>query len=87
MRLNRETILPCQKPYIVIATAPHSAEISRAIDILIDHFKEKLCFNDVRQAVDLSRATLCRHFRRYTGRSFIESLNGVRIDHACRLSM
>lgn len=75
----------CQKPFTITATAPHSTEISRAIDLLIDHFKEELCVDDVCQAVGLSRATLCRRFRRYTGRTVIEFLNGVRIDHACRL--
>ena len=80
-----DALLLSKKPFTLTATSPRADEVSKAIDFLIDHFQEDLAVDDICQAVGLSRATLSRCFRRYTGRSVIEFLNGVRIDHACRL--
>lgn len=74
-----------QKPFSLTATSPNADQISQAVGILIEHFQEELSVDDIAQAVDLSRTTLSRCFRRYTGRSVIDFLNSVRIDHACRL--
>jgi AraC-like DNA-binding protein len=74
-----------QKSFTLTATSPNADEISHAVSLLTDHFQEDLTVDDICQAVGLSRATLSRCFRKYTGRSLIDFLNSVRIDHACRL--
>ncbi|QDU89580.1 Arabinose operon regulatory protein [Pirellulimonas nuda] len=73
------------KPFTLGLHAPHSDTISRAIALLVDHFEEPLSVDDVAEAVGLSRTTLCRYFRRYTGRSMVAFLNEVRIDQAQRM--
>lgn len=75
----------CQKPFAVAADAPHSQAISEAIRLVIEHFHEKLTIEDLCEAVKISRATLCRHFKQHTGHTPIGFLNSVRIDHARRL--
>lgn len=72
------------KPFVVGSHAAHADTVSRTIDLLVNHFHEPLSLDELAQAVGVSRATLCRAFRRYTGRSVVAFLNGVRIDHAKR---
>lgn len=72
------------KPFVVGSHAAHADTVSRTIDLLLGHFEESLSLDDLAQAVGVSRATLCRSFRRYTGRSVVSFLNEVRIDHAKR---
>lgn len=72
------------KPFVVGSHAAHAETVSRTIDLLVNHFHEPLSLDDLSQAVGVSRATLCRSFRRYTGRSVVSFLNEVRIDHAKR---
>jgi AraC-like DNA-binding protein/mannose-6-phosphate isomerase-like protein (cupin superfamily) len=72
------------KPFVVGSHAAHADTVSRTIDLLLGHFHEALSLDDLSQAVGVSRATLCREFRRYTGRSVVAFLNEVRIDHAKR---
>ncbi|TWT75979.1 Regulatory protein SoxS [Posidoniimonas polymericola] len=74
----------CDKPCTITASAAHADKIRDAIDLLLEHHHEPLRIDDIAQAVGLSRATLCRYFRRYTGRSVVAFLNEARIDHARR---
>lgn len=74
----------CEKEYTITASAAHADKIRDAIDLLLEHHAEELTVDDVAQAVGLSRATLCRYFRRYTGRSVVAFLNEARIDQAKR---
>lgn len=81
--LSQATTL-CDKPCTLTASAAHADQIRDAIDLLLEHHAEPLRIDDIAQAVGLSRATLCRYFRRYTGRSVVAFLNEARIDHAKR---
>lgn len=73
-----------EKQFALAANRRYAEHISRAIQLIVDHYAEDLNLDDISQAVGLNRVTLCRYFRRYTGRSVIAFLNGVRIDHARR---
>lgn len=75
----------CHKPFALTSGDRHSEAISQAIGLISKHFCEDLTLEDLCQAVNLTRATFCRNFKRHTGHSPIDFLNSVRLDHACRL--
>lgn len=77
--------LLCEKPFTLHSETPHSHAVSKAIGLVIEHFHEDLTIEDLCEAVNISRATLCRHFKQYTGHTPVGFLNGVRIDHARRM--
>ncbi len=77
--------LLCDKPLVLTTNDPHRKAIQKAIHLIVDHFREDLTLEDIFQAVYMSRPTFCRAFKRQTGRSFVEFLNEVRIDHCRRL--
>ena len=49
------------------------------------HSPEPVTQGDVASCVNMSRAGFSRFFKRCTGRGFVESLNDIRVGHACRL--
>jgi AraC-like DNA-binding protein/mannose-6-phosphate isomerase-like protein (cupin superfamily) len=75
----------CRKAFRLSAGDPHRQAIQQAIHLIADHCHEDLALMDIARAVHMSRATFCRHFRRLTGRTFVNFLNDVRLDHARRL--
>lgn len=82
---SNQAQLLCSKPYAVNSRARHQDQVSHAIEILLSDFDQPLTVQQISAAVELPAVTLSRYFRRYTGRSLIEFLNEVRIDHARRL--
>jgi AraC-like DNA-binding protein len=81
---KKESQLLCEKPFALSKSARHSDRITKAIDIILKHFHEELALEDVYESIGMERATFCRYFREYTGHSFVEFLNDVRVDQACR---
>lgn len=77
--------LLCEKPFAFRADSPHSNAISTAISLVVEHYHEDITIEDLCEAVKISRATLCRHFKQYTGHTPVGFLNNVRIDHARRM--
>jgi AraC-like DNA-binding protein len=51
---------------------------------ILNRYSEELELQEMVVLAQMSRATFCREFKSYTGRSFIEFLNEVRIDAACQ---
>jgi AraC-like DNA-binding protein len=50
-----------------------------------NHFQEDIRLEDVAASTGLSVTGFCRYFKRRNSKTFIEYLNEVRIEHACKL--
>ena len=61
------------------------AKINAVYRHLIANFRETIFQSEIASQVGLSPAAFSRFFRRATGRSFIETLNDIRLGHACEL--
>lgn len=59
--------------------------IVRAISYIKDHFADDLSIDDIAQQANVSKSSLHRHFKRYTGRTILDYLNEYRISQACDL--
>ncbi len=78
---------------IVLSSAgykPHfdgvaTERVDQVFRFLLENFRERIRLNDVARIAHLSPAAFCRHFRRATGRSLIQTVNDIRVGHACRL--
>jgi len=58
------------------------AEILRAIGYIKDNYNHPLTLVEVSEHVSISRAHFCKLFKQMTGRTFVEYLNDLRIEHA-----
>lgn len=54
---------------------------------LLMHFKEEIHLGDVARNVNMSPSAFCKFFKKRTGQTFSQTLNEIRIGHACSLFM
>lgn len=59
--------------------------IVRAISYIKDNFAMDLSIDDIARQANVSKSSLHRHFKRYTGRTILDYLNEYRISQACDL--
>jgi AraC-like DNA-binding protein len=62
-----------------------TVRVDRVFRFLLENFRDRIRLSDVARLVHLSPAAFCRHFRRATGKSLIQTVNDIRIGHACTL--
>ncbi len=70
------------------STAPRRTPPYRGIQLAVhaafDRFAEPLHLSEVLAEAHMSKATFCRQFRRFTGRTFTRFVADVRLNHAAR---
>ncbi len=83
--LSREQGKPISsKSYSAADTTRHFPAIQKVILEILNRFHETLELEEIVNLSGMSRATFSREFKNYTGRSFVEFLNEVRIDAICQ---
>ncbi|MCG8583592.1 MAG: AraC family transcriptional regulator, partial [Pirellulales bacterium] len=70
------------KRFDVSRLAPGYEAIQRAILLILADFREHLSLDDILAEAHMSKANFSRRFTAYTGKTFTEFLNEVRIDYA-----
>jgi AraC-like DNA-binding protein len=65
--------------------AQDSARISRVLDYVQQHLTEPIRLEEVAAVANLNPAAFCRYFKQQTNQTFVELLNDLRINYACRL--
>ena len=53
-------------------------------EVDVSAFREHLTLDDALSVAHMSKANFSRRFTAYTGKTFTEFLNDVRIDYACQ---
>jgi AraC-like DNA-binding protein/quercetin dioxygenase-like cupin family protein len=64
--------------------APGYQSIQRAILLILTQFRLRLALEDVLAEAHMSKATFSRRFFAYTGKTFTQFLNEVRIGYVCQ---
>jgi AraC-like DNA-binding protein len=62
-----------------------SRRISRVFEFLCSNYEKDITLNEVADLVNMPAASFSRFFRRMTGKTFVESLNEIRLGHASRM--
>ena len=63
---------------------PMRHKMNLAVQYLLDHYQQPIVLDDLLELTHMSKPSFSRHFRSFTGKTFIEFLNEVRIDECCR---
>ncbi len=64
---------------------PNIQPILPAIEYIYAHYTEPLSLKDVSRVMNIDKSHFCRLFKKYTGMTFVEHLNAVRIHEAEKL--
>lgn len=73
----------CSEGFQAAANFTSSNRVHRACRYVFEHLSGKIRLEDAARAAALSPAAFCRFFKRATGRRFFDSVNDLRIGHAC----
>ena len=61
--------------------------IDRVYTYLLTHFHKEIHLRAVANLVHMKTSAFCKFFKKRTGQTFTETLNEIRIGHACKLFM
>jgi transcriptional regulator GlxA family with amidase domain len=78
-------VLASGVPFSVNEGERHQVNIERVIRHVLERYAEPQPSHLVLRLAAMSKANFAREFRRYTGCTFTEFLNRVRLDHARRM--
>ncbi|MBC8125720.1 MAG: helix-turn-helix transcriptional regulator [Gloeobacteraceae cyanobacterium ES-bin-144] len=73
-----------ERTFSLQAESIYQPAIARAVSHLAANFRYEIRLEDVLALTHLSRPTFSRQFKKYSGRTFSELLNGLRLEAACR---
>jgi len=62
-----------------------SRRLEKVFDFMRNNYDKNLSLNDVAEVVNMPEVSFSRFFKKRTGRTFIESLNDIRLGHATRM--
>jgi AraC-like DNA-binding protein/mannose-6-phosphate isomerase-like protein (cupin superfamily) len=87
-RLNRspkeEVGMLSNQAFTLDGQSVHQRAVAESVRYLLGRFREEVRLEDLLRLTGMSRATFSRQFKRHSGRSFGEFLNGLRLQAACR---
>ncbi|WP_419212019.1 AraC family transcriptional regulator [Maribacter sp. X9] len=59
--------------------------MNRVIEYIMMNFKSEIHLDDVAEMIAMNKTAFCRYFKQNTNRTFVNFLNEVRINYACKL--
>jgi AraC-like DNA-binding protein len=74
-----------QEKRLPVASSPAEALVRRAEAVLCSCYHDDVSTRDIADGLHVSESHLCHAFRKVTGGTLRESLNGLRFTEACRL--
>jgi len=59
--------------------------VNKIYTYLLNNFRKRITLDDIAEIVHMRVTTLCSYYKRHTLKSIIETLNEIRLNHACKL--
>ena len=63
----------------------NEAAIQTAVLFMKENYARPITLEDVADKAQMSRGAFCRHIRKRTGKTYLESLNEIRMEQVCRM--
>lgn len=62
-----------------------SRRVEKVVQYLMQHYKQNVSLRDVSDLIGMTEVSFSRFLKQRTGRTFIDTLNDIRLGHACRM--
>lgn len=85
LSLSRDMRTLCNACFSDVTFNYNSRRIEKAFEFMESHFNKDLSLADVAKVVNMPEVSFSRFIKKRTGRTFIDSLNEIRLGHASRL--
>lgn len=80
-----DAVLLASDGFRLLASEAETERMKRVLEYILEHFRDEIRVEQIASVAGMVPAAFCRYFRRRTGKSFVEYLNGLRISHARHL--
>ena len=64
-----------------------NSRINKVFRYVIDNFKNTITISDAAKEANLTNTSFCRFFKQRTRKSFVQYVNEIRVEYACKLLM
>lgn len=59
--------------------------MNKVIEYIMMNFKNEIHLDEIAEMVAMNKTAFCRYFKQNTNKTFVNFLNGVRVNYACKL--
>ncbi len=66
-------------------TEEQNSRINKVFRYVIDNFKSNISISDAAKEANLTSTSFCRFFKQRTQKSFVQYVNEIRVEYACKL--
>lgn len=63
----------------------NSRRVKRAFNFMFENYEKQIALSDVANLIGMTDTSFSRFFKKHTGKSFVETLNSIRLGHASRM--
>jgi AraC-like DNA-binding protein len=74
-----------QKSFSGLNPGEDSSRVDRVLAYIQAHLSERISLNDMATIANMNKTAFCRYFKQQTNKTFIDVLNEIRVQSACRL--
>lgn len=85
LSVSQNTRLLTEGPPLHQHAGANSRRVQKAMDYMHQHFDKPIALAEVARLASMSEVAFSRFFKTRTGNNFIDTLNDIRLGHACRL--
>lgn len=82
---SEETALLSSEFYINPLKESDKQRFTALYEYVLQNFKADIKLEDVAKRLNMAPTSLCRYFKKQTGKTLVEFINEIRIKYACRL--
>jgi AraC-like DNA-binding protein len=73
--------------YNASASFEDPSKIDKVFEYMLKKYTEEITLDEVANMINMSVSAFCKFYKKRTGKTFTQSLNEIRIGHACKLMM
>jgi AraC-like DNA-binding protein/mannose-6-phosphate isomerase-like protein (cupin superfamily) len=68
-----------------LSPSEDTARIDKAFEYILKNYTENISLSDIAEQCNLSISAFCKFYKKSTGKTFTQTLNEIRVGHACKL--
>ncbi len=67
--------------------SPHedTTRIDKVFEYMLQNYTQEISLNEMAEKVNMSVSAFCKFYKKRTGKTFTQTLNEIRVGHACKL--
>jgi AraC-like DNA-binding protein len=83
--LSQETYALSSVGYTKFPAREDASRIDEIFEYMLKNYTEEIMLSEIARKTNMSVSAFCKYYKKRTGKTFTQTLNEVRVGHACKL--